>query len=69
MLTVLGRQIHNTQQLVRVRASSNPNEMIESEATFGERIADVRRRLRRLVDVHHHVSVWAWWSIPASTSC
>jgi uncharacterized membrane protein len=41
MLTVLGRQIHNTQQLVRVRASRNPNEMIESEATLGERIADV----------------------------
>ncbi len=40
MLTVLGRQIHNTQQLVRVRASRNPNEMIESEATFGERLAD-----------------------------
>jgi len=40
MLTVLGRQIHNTQQLVRVRASRNPNEMIEAEATFGERIAD-----------------------------
>jgi CRP/FNR family transcriptional regulator, cyclic AMP receptor protein len=41
MLTVLGRQIHNTQQLVRVRASRNPNEMIESESSFGERIADV----------------------------
>jgi uncharacterized membrane protein len=41
MLTVLGRQIHNTQQLVRVRASRNPNEMIESEATFGERVADL----------------------------
>jgi CRP/FNR family transcriptional regulator, cyclic AMP receptor protein len=40
MLTVLGRQIHNTQQLVRVRASRNPNEMIEAEATFGERLAD-----------------------------
>src|SRR4249919_3597700 len=40
MLTVLGRQIHNTQQLVRVRASRNPNEMIEAEATFGEHIAD-----------------------------
>ena len=40
MLTVLGRQIHNTQQLVRVRASRNPNEMIEAEATFGERIDD-----------------------------
>jgi CRP/FNR family transcriptional regulator, cyclic AMP receptor protein len=40
MLTVLGRQIHNTQQLVRVRASRNPNDLIERESTFGERIAD-----------------------------
>jgi CRP/FNR family cyclic AMP-dependent transcriptional regulator len=40
MLTVLGRQFHASQQLVRVRASRNPNEMIESEATFGERLAD-----------------------------
>jgi len=41
MLTVLGRQIHNTQALVRVRAARNPNEIIEEDATFGERIADV----------------------------
>ena len=40
MLTVLGRQFHASQQLVRVRASRNPNEVIEGEATFGERIAD-----------------------------
>jgi CRP/FNR family cyclic AMP-dependent transcriptional regulator len=40
MLTVLGRQFHASQQLVRVRASRNPNDMIESEATFGEHIAD-----------------------------
>src|SRR5260221_494135 len=40
MLTVLGKQFHTSQQLVRVRASRNPNEMIEKEATFGERIAD-----------------------------
>src|ERR1700744_5907389 len=40
MLTVLGRQFHASQQLVRVRANRNPNEMIEEEATFGERIAD-----------------------------
>ncbi len=40
MLTVLGKQFHASQQLVRVRASRNPNEMIEKEATFGERIAD-----------------------------
>jgi len=40
MLTVLGRQFHASQQLVRVRANRNPNEMIEQESTFGERIAD-----------------------------
>jgi len=40
MLTVLGRQFHASQQLVRVRASRNPNAIIEKEATFGERIAD-----------------------------
>jgi CRP/FNR family transcriptional regulator, cyclic AMP receptor protein len=40
MLTVLGRQFHSAQQLVRVRANRNPNELIEQEATFGERIAD-----------------------------
>lgn len=40
MLTVLGRQFHSAQQLVRVRANRNPNELIEKEATFGERIAD-----------------------------
>jgi CRP/FNR family cyclic AMP-dependent transcriptional regulator len=41
MLTVLGRQFHSAQQLVRVRASRNANEMIEEEMTFGERIADM----------------------------
>jgi uncharacterized membrane protein len=41
MLSVLGRQFHSAQQLVRVRAARNPNEMIESEATFGERVADL----------------------------
>jgi CRP/FNR family cyclic AMP-dependent transcriptional regulator len=40
MLTVLGRQFHASQQLVRLRANRNPNELIEKEATFGERIAD-----------------------------
>lgn len=40
MLTVLGKQFHASQQLVRVRASRNPNEVIEKEATFGERLAD-----------------------------
>jgi len=40
MLTVLGRQFHASQQLVRVRASRNPNDIIEADMTFGERIAD-----------------------------
>ena len=40
MLTVLGKQFHAAQQLVRVRANRNPNEMIEEEMTFGQRIAD-----------------------------
>jgi uncharacterized membrane protein len=40
MLTVLGRQFHASQQLVRLRAMRNPNEIIEKDATFGERIAD-----------------------------
>jgi CRP/FNR family cyclic AMP-dependent transcriptional regulator len=40
MLTVLGRQFHASQQLVRVRASRNPNDIIEEDMSFGERIAD-----------------------------
>ncbi len=40
MLTVLGKQFHASQQLVRVRANRNANEVIEEKATFGQRIAD-----------------------------
>jgi CRP/FNR family cyclic AMP-dependent transcriptional regulator len=40
MLTVLGRQFHSSQQLVRLRATRNVNEIIEQEATFPQRIAD-----------------------------
>jgi uncharacterized membrane protein len=40
LLTTLGRQLHATQELVRMRATRNPNDLIETEATFGERIAD-----------------------------
>ena len=40
MLSVLGRQFHSAQQLVRLRAARNPNVVIEEEATLGERIAD-----------------------------
>ena len=44
LLTTLGRQFHSSQQLVRLRASRNPNDIIEKEATFGERIADTVAR-------------------------
>jgi uncharacterized membrane protein len=40
MLSVLGKQFHAAQHLVRLRASRNPNEMIEEKATMGERVAD-----------------------------
>jgi CRP/FNR family transcriptional regulator, cyclic AMP receptor protein len=40
MLAVLGRQFHAAQQLVRLRAARNPNEVIEEKETTGERIAD-----------------------------
>jgi len=40
MLTVLGRQFHASQQLVRLRSTRNPNEVIERDATLGERVAD-----------------------------
>jgi uncharacterized membrane protein len=40
MLTVLGRQFHASQKLVRVRAARNPNQVIDEEETLGERIAD-----------------------------
>jgi CRP/FNR family transcriptional regulator, cyclic AMP receptor protein len=40
MLTVLGHQFHASQQLVRIRANRNVNEVIEDEYTFAERIAD-----------------------------
>ena len=40
MLTVLGHQFHASQQLIRIRATRNPNDLIEEDYTFGEHIAD-----------------------------
>lgn len=40
LLTTLGHQLHASQQLVRLRATRNANEIIEKQETFGERIAD-----------------------------
>ncbi|HVT99052.1 MAG TPA: DUF1003 domain-containing protein [Acidobacteriaceae bacterium] len=44
MLTMQARQFHTSQQLVRSRANRNPNEVIEEQETFGERIADAVAR-------------------------
>jgi len=40
LLTAQGRQFHAAQELVRARASRNPNDLIDTEATFAERLAD-----------------------------
>jgi CRP/FNR family transcriptional regulator, cyclic AMP receptor protein len=40
LLTTLGRQFHAAQELVRTRATRNPNELIEQESTTGQRVAD-----------------------------
>jgi CRP/FNR family transcriptional regulator, cyclic AMP receptor protein len=40
LLTTLSRQFHAAQQLIRMRAARNANEIIEKKATFGERVAD-----------------------------
>lgn len=44
LLTVLSRQFHAAQELVRIRAARNPNELIEEESTFGEHVADAVAR-------------------------
>jgi uncharacterized membrane protein len=41
LMTVMGRQFHAAERLVRLRASRNPNDLIEESQTFGERIADM----------------------------
>jgi CRP/FNR family cyclic AMP-dependent transcriptional regulator len=44
MLAMLGRQLHASQRLVQLRANRNPNELIDEESTFGERLADTVAR-------------------------
>ncbi len=44
MLTMLGRQFHGAQRLVRQRAARNPNEVIAERTTLGERLADAVAR-------------------------
>jgi uncharacterized membrane protein len=44
MLTMVGRQFHAAQQLVRTRASRNPNVEYEEQASLGDKVADVVAR-------------------------
>jgi uncharacterized membrane protein len=44
VLTMVGRQFHAAQDLVRMRAARNPNEVIEERLTTGDRIADAVAR-------------------------
>jgi len=44
MLTMVGRQFHAAQDLVRMRAARNPNEVIAENLTFGDRVADAVAR-------------------------
>jgi uncharacterized membrane protein len=44
MLTMVGRQFHAAQDLVRTRAARNPNEVIAERLTMGDRLADAVAR-------------------------
>lgn len=44
MLTVVSRQFHAVQQLVRLRASRNSNDIIEEKMSVGDRVADTVAR-------------------------
>ena len=41
ILAFLGRQLHDAHQIARNRSLRPPNELIDEQSTFGERIADV----------------------------
>ena len=41
ILAFLGRQLHDAHQIARNRSMRPPNELIDEQSTFGERIADV----------------------------
>jgi uncharacterized membrane protein len=40
MLTMQARQFHASQKMVQNRVTRNPNEVIEEQSTFGQRLAD-----------------------------
>ncbi len=41
LMKVMGRQFHAAERLVRLRATRNPNDVIEGAQTLGERVADM----------------------------
>jgi CRP/FNR family cyclic AMP-dependent transcriptional regulator len=41
LMKVMGRQFHAAERLVRLRATRNPNDVIEEAQTLGERVADM----------------------------
>jgi uncharacterized membrane protein len=40
ILTMVARHFHAAQELVRMRAARSPNEVIDEQLTFGDRVAD-----------------------------
>jgi len=44
ILTMVGRQFHAAQDLVRMRSARNPNEVIAEQLTVGDRLADAVAR-------------------------
>lgn len=41
LMTMLAKQFHAAERLVRIRAARNPNDVIEEAETLGERVADI----------------------------
>ncbi|OIQ88560.1 DNA-binding transcriptional dual regulator Crp [mine drainage metagenome] len=41
LMTTMARQFHATEELVRLRATRNPNTVIDESETLGERVADL----------------------------
>jgi uncharacterized membrane protein/quercetin dioxygenase-like cupin family protein len=72
MLTVLGRQLHLVQQLVKHRSSRHPNDVIEQEASFGERLADSVARFGGswgfIITFAVLIVVYTWLNLHAAAS-
>ena len=69
MMAVLGRQLHLVQQLVRHRSSRHPNDLIEEEASLGERVADSVARLGGswgfIISFAVLITAYTWFNVHA----